>query len=88
MAPAGVFHISTNALVKDSGLVRPVVQNAVQQHPVELLPAETLVYLLGSRYCETNRLTELAWNLFGQTPPGWDRVQAICDFVHEHIQFG
>ena len=52
------------------------------------LPAETIVFLLGSRYCETDRLTEAAWKLFGNTPPGWDRVQAICDFVHNHITFG
>ena len=49
---------------------------------------DTLVFLLGSRYCETDRLSETAWNLFGQTPPGWGRVQAICDYVHRHITFG
>lgn len=87
VAPAGVFRIATNALVRDSGLVQPVNYNAVQ-HPVEQLPADTLVYLLGSRYCETDRLSEIAWSLFGQTPLGWARVQAICDFVHQHIQFG
>lgn len=87
VAPAGVFSISTDARVKDSGLVRPVDYNAIQ-HPVEQLPEETLVYLLGSRYCETDRLSEIAWNLFGQTLPGWARVQAICDFVHNHIRFG
>jgi len=48
----------------------------------------TLVFLRGSRYCETDRLSETAWNLFGQTPPGWGRVQAICDYVHRHITFG
>ena len=58
------------------------------QHAVEDLPAETLVYLLGSRYCETDRLTEAAWQLFGATPLGWARVQAICDFVHRHVAFG
>jgi transglutaminase-like putative cysteine protease len=55
---------------------------------VHELPEETLVYLLGSRYCETDRLSETAWALFSQTPPGWARVQAICDFVHNHIAFG
>ena len=43
---------------------------------------------MGSRYCETDRLSQTAWDLFGQTPPGWARVQAICDFVHDHITFG
>ena len=87
VAPAGTIRISTNAVVRDSGVPRPVDLNALQ-HPVEQLPAETLVYLLGSRYCETDRLSEIAWSLFGETPLGWSRVQAICDFVHRHIQFG
>jgi transglutaminase-like putative cysteine protease len=58
------------------------------QHAIEDLPADTLVYLLGSRYCETDRLSEIAWQLFENTQPGWARVQAICDFVHRHIAFG
>ena len=52
------------------------------------LPEETLLFLLGSRYCETDRLSEIAWRLFGHAPTGWARVQAICDFVHNHITFG
>lgn len=87
VAPTGTTHIRTNATVQDSGLVQPVNYAAVQ-HPVEQLPTETLVYLLGSRYCETDRLSELAWKLFSQAPLGWGRVQAICDFVHRHIRFG
>jgi transglutaminase-like putative cysteine protease len=55
---------------------------------VESLPEEALVFLLGSRYCETDRLSEIAWKLFGSGPTGWDRVQAVCDFVHRHIKFG
>ncbi len=58
------------------------------QHPVELLPPDTLVYLLPSRYCETDCLSDVAWGLFGQTSPGWARVQAICDHVHAHVVFG
>jgi transglutaminase-like putative cysteine protease len=46
------------------------------------------MFLLGSRYCETDRLSDAAWKLFGQSPPGWPRVQAICDYVHRHITFG
>ena len=57
------------------------------QHPVQDLPEETLVFLLGSRYCETDRLSDIAWNYFGQTVPGWPRVQAICDFAHNQITF-
>jgi transglutaminase-like putative cysteine protease len=54
---------------------------------VQDLPEETLVFLLGSRYCETDLLTQAAWDLFGQSPPGWARVQAICDYVHHRIKF-
>ena len=55
--------------------------------PIEDLPEDTIVFLLGSRYCETDALSELAWKLFGNTPPGWARVQAICDYVHDRIAF-
>lgn len=87
VVPAGTTRISTNAVVRDSGVVRPVDFSA-RQHPVEELPAETLLYLLGSRYCETDCLSDIAWSLFGHTPLGWARVQAVCDFVHQHIRFG
>jgi len=87
VAPPGQIRISSDALVNDSGLPDEV-HPYLAQHAVEDLPADTLVYLLGSRYCETDRLSETAWSLFGQTPPGWPRVQAICDFVHAHIAFG
>jgi transglutaminase-like putative cysteine protease len=87
VAPAGVFTLRTDALVRDSGLVDVVVP-AAQQVPVERLPEEALVFLLGSRYCETDQLSEIAWQRFGNGPTGWARVQAICDFVHQHIRFG
>ena len=58
------------------------------QDEVQDLPSDTIQFLLGSRYCETDRLSDEAWRLFNNTPPGWHRVQAICDFVHNHIQFG
>jgi transglutaminase-like putative cysteine protease len=87
VAPPGQIRLSTDALVNDSGLPDAVHPDALQ-HAVEDLPAETLVFLLGSRYCETDRLSETAWKLFGQTPLGWPRVQAVCDFVHGHIAFG
>lgn len=87
VAPAGLTRIFADGVVRDSG--RPdEVAPAAQQVAVEDLPEETLVYLLGSRYCETERLSDEAWRLFGKTQPGWARVQAICDFVHRHIQFG
>jgi transglutaminase-like putative cysteine protease len=87
VAPPGQLRLSTDAVVKDSGQVDIVVPSA-QQHAVQDLPAETLIFLLGSRYCETDRLSQTAWDLFGQSPTGWGRVQAICDFVHQHITFG
>ena len=87
VAPPGITRISTNALIKDSGLTDPINLDAIQ-HAVEDLPSDTLVYLLGSRYCETDRLSEIAWSLFNNAPMGWGRVQAICNFVHNHITFG
>ena len=87
MAPAGRVRLSADGIVRDSGIPEPVVPSALQ-HMVQDLPAETLVYLLGSRYCETDRLSDDAWRLFAHTPLGWPRVQAICDYVHHHIAFG
>jgi transglutaminase-like putative cysteine protease len=87
LAPAGRVRISTNAVVKDTGKPDAVAPEA-QQLPVQSLPEETLTFLLGSRYCETERLLQAAWSSFGQSPTGWGRVQAICDFVHRHITFG
>ena len=87
VAPTGRTRVSANALVNDSGKPDPIAPEA-QQHAVPDLPEETLLFLLGSRYCETDRLSETAWSLFGQTPAGWGRVQAICDYVHRHVTFG
>jgi transglutaminase-like putative cysteine protease len=87
VAPEGRFILRSDALVNDSG-VPDVVAPEAQQVPVEYLPESTLVYLLGSRYCETDELSETAWQRFGSVAPGWMRVQAICDFVHQHIKFG
>ncbi|MDD2794876.1 transglutaminase family protein [Acidocella sp.] len=85
-APAGRVRIASAGTVADSGLPDPVFPLAAQ-HAVQDLPDETLLFLLGSRYCETDELSETAWKLFGATPPGWARVQAVCDFVHHHIKF-
>jgi transglutaminase-like putative cysteine protease len=86
VAPAGRTRVTADAVVNDSGLPDLIVREA-QQILVDDLPEDTLIFLLGSRYCDTDRLSQTAWNLFGQTPPGWDRVQAICDYVHRHITF-
>ncbi len=87
VAPKGEIHLRADTIVSDSGMTDRIEQGA-QQHAVHDLPEETLVYLLGSRYCETDSLSETAWALFDKTPTGWGRVQAICDFVHQHLQFG
>jgi transglutaminase-like putative cysteine protease len=87
VAPQGRTRISADAIVHDSGLPDVVAQH-VHQIAVPDLPEETLLFLLGSRYCETDRLSEIAWTLFGNAPTGWGRVQAICDYVHRHITFG
>lgn len=87
VAPEGLVRLSADALVRDSGEPDVIVPDA-RQTPVEELPDETLLFLLGSRYCETDRLSETAWQLFDRTPTGWGRVQAICDYVHRHINFG
>ena len=87
VAPRGRFVLSTDTVINDTG-APDVVAPWVNQTPVELLPESTLVYLLGSRYCETDQLSGIAWQMFGSGPTGWQRVQAICDFVHRHIEFG
>ena len=87
VAPKGLLKLSANGLVKDSGRPDLVVPQA-RQTPVEALPDETLLFLLGSRYCETDRLSEIAWQLFAKAPTGWARVQTICDYVNRHITFG
>lgn len=86
VAPAGDLTLTGEGVIRDDGRPDSAHPDAME-HPVADLPDETLLYLLGSRYCETDKLSQIAWNLFGQTPPGWERVQAICDYVHNHIRF-
>ena len=84
--PPGILTVSSDNVVCDSGLPDAVEPDA-GQIPVENLPDESLRFLLGSRYCETDRLSDTAWSLFGHVPPGWARVQAICDYVHDRLTF-
>jgi transglutaminase-like putative cysteine protease len=86
VAPAGQFRIKSTGLVRDSGLLDVIVPYAVQ-YAVKDLPEETLAFLLGSRYCETDLLSPVAWQLFGQLQRGWPLVQTICDYVHNRITF-
>ena len=87
MAPAGESRIVYDALVEDTGLPDRAKPGA-DQMPVQDLPDDVITYLLGSRYCETDHLSELAWRLFGGIQGGWNRVQAIVDYVHDRISFG
>ena len=87
VAPAGDFSIWADGTIEDSGQHDPAFPNA-GEHPIADLPDDCLVFLLGSRYCETDRLSQVAWDRFGTVAPGWNRVQAICDFVHGHLTFG
>jgi transglutaminase-like putative cysteine protease len=87
IAPAGMLKLATEFIIEDSGLPDDVAPWA-QEVPIQQLPEEAVSFLLGSRYCETDRLSALAWSLFGNTPRGWSRVQAIVDYVHTRITFG
>lgn len=86
VAPAGGVGLSASGVVHDSGFTDEVNTMARAVAPQDL-PDETLIYLMGSRYCETDRMCELAWARFGAVPDGWARVQAVCDHVHQHIKF-
>jgi len=86
-ASAGLLRLNCSALIEDSGAPDAVDLNA-REHPVNDLPHETLRYLLNSRYCEVDRLSNIAVELFGNVSPGWNRVQAICDWVHSKVAFG
>jgi transglutaminase-like putative cysteine protease len=87
VAPTGLFEIRSDFIVTDSGQPDLVVPGA-KQWPVEALPDDALTYLLGSRYCDTQKLADQAWSLFGKIQGGWPRAQAICQYVHDRIQFG
>ncbi|TIP27441.1 MAG: transglutaminase family protein [Mesorhizobium sp.] len=86
-APGGSFRILYDAVVEDSG-EPDEVNTLAREVPVAELPDEVLCYLLGSRYCETDHLSDLAWQVFGPVPSGWARVQAIVDYVHNRLSFG
>lgn len=87
VAPAGRLRIWNDSLVQDSGEPDRVRVEA-RQHPIHELPNECLPFLLASRYCEVAEMLPIAWELFENTPPGWDRVQTICDWVCDHVEFG
>jgi transglutaminase-like putative cysteine protease len=86
IAPPGRLSVWMRLLFVDSGLPEELPLNA-PQHQVPQLPNEVLLYLLGSRYCDTQKLTALAWSLFGGYAEGWPRVQAILNYTHNQIRF-
>ena len=86
VAPPGELHLSADFVIDDSGLPDEVNWDA-EEVPIDRLPDEVLVYLMGSRYADTDLLSEIAWSQFGGTPRGWARVQAIVDYVHDRIRF-
>ena len=86
VAPTGRLTLSADFIVRDSGRIDAYAPEAAQ-HAVDDLPDDVILFLLGSRYCETDRLSEAAWSMFGATPVGWSRVQAVVDYVHQHIAF-
>lgn len=76
-----------SAVVRDSGLPDPVVEDA-REHPLVELPDDVLQFLLPSRYCDFDSdLMQVAWDEFGNVTPGWQRVQAISDYTHQRIAF-
>jgi transglutaminase-like putative cysteine protease len=86
-APPGPITFKADFLIADDGRPDPISLEA-EQHPIDRLPDEALVFLLGSRYCETDYLMDTAWSEFGRIEPGWRRVQAIVDYAHDRIEFG
>jgi len=86
-APEGTLRLSNSTLIEDSGDPDSIPVGALQ-HPIEELPTDVLQFLIASRYCEVDQLSGLAWQLFGNTPEGWPRVQAILDWVHSEVTFG
>jgi transglutaminase-like putative cysteine protease len=87
LAPPGQITIASDFVISDPG-TPDVVEPGATQAPVQDLPDDVLVYLLGSRYCDTDHLSTMAWTMFGNGPTGWGRVQAICDYVHARLSFG
>ncbi|MFC5861041.1 transglutaminase family protein [Acidicapsa dinghuensis] len=85
-APAGELRLWNSTLIEDSGLTDAVNEEALEV-PAQDLPDDVLIYLLSSRYCEVDLLSPVAMDLFGETAPGWQRVQAICSWIHSKVTF-
>jgi transglutaminase-like putative cysteine protease len=86
LAPAGDVTFRADTVIRDPGVLDPYAPDA-EQLPIEYLPPDTLMYLLGSRYCETEKLLDFAWSEFGHLPNGWSKVEAIVQYTHQRIKF-
>lgn len=87
VAPEGELHLSNSTLIRDSGVAERCDFHA-REVPVQELPAETLPYLMNSRYCEVDLLSPVAVELFGGVPRGYERVKTICDWIYDKVTFG
>jgi transglutaminase-like putative cysteine protease len=87
VAPAGKLRLFYDNIITDPGVHEPRI-NGAHLHPVDELPTNCFQFLLSSRYCEVDKLSQMAWDLFGKTPATWERVQTIIDWTHNHITFG
>lgn len=87
LARAGEVRLSNSTLIRDLGQPDPANWFA-REVPVQHLPHDVLRYLINSRYCEVDKLSDTGAKLFGQMPRGWYRVQAICNWVHSNVTFG
>src|SRR5215207_8034888 len=87
VAPAGKVRFWADNVIENTGEPEPTIEGA-RLHPVEELPDNAIQFLLSSRYCEVDRMSQMAWDLFGKTPPTWERVAAVMDWVHGHVEFG
>jgi transglutaminase-like putative cysteine protease len=87
VAPPGRLVLTSDFTIEDSGRADETAPWA-RQLAIEDLPDDVLIHLRGSRYCETDRMSDLAWRLFGPVEPGWERVQAIVDYAHNQLSFG
>jgi transglutaminase-like putative cysteine protease len=86
VAPGGRLEVSTDFLITDTGRPDDCAPSA-REIPVQELPNDVLPFLLGSRYCETEKLSQLAWNVFGSSWRGWQRVQTVADYAHNRLRF-
>ena len=87
VAPQGTVTFSNLFTIRDSG-IQDTWPWGARQAPVNELPHDVIVFLLGSRYCDTELLATQAWALFGNIEGGWPRVQAILEYSHKRITFG